>query len=414
MKVVLLTRAIYPLHGHGGLERHTSALKKHLERAGCDVVAVTPPPDIDTVTPRPDVDTMTRRGPAPDAADGSFRFVPYRTIDWPREKGFVVLDRITNYVLWSLRAGRLVAEELAADIVQADGGAGFGYARARRNDPKAPPLVLHPHGMEEFKTTPAKRALYWPLRSAVRYAAKRADCVIAPDASMEPDVREILSVSDDRLKVLPNAIDLENVDSHAGDADLSSLGLDDSQAVLLSVGRLESNKGFVEMADALGRVKTSLPPRWRWVLVGRGPEKETIETAVHDRGIAENVSFVGSVQDDVLFSLYQRADLFVHPTLYEGSSMVTLEAMARSKAIVASRVGGIPDKVEDGVSGWLVPPADVGALAQAVTEALSDRERLTTYGRAARRAVEERFSWASRIGELVALYEKLIATPRIL
>ena len=114
------------------------------------------------------------------------------------------------------------------------------------------------------------------------------------------------------------------------------------------------------------------------------------------------------MSDDELHALYQRCDLFVHPTLYEGSSMVTLEAMAHRKAVVATRVGGIPDKIVDGENGLLVPPADAAALANAIVEALGRGERLAAWGATSRGLVEMRFSWSRRVKELMGLYEEVL------
>jgi hypothetical protein len=83
---------------------------------------------------------------------------------------------------------------------------------------------------------------------------------------------------------------------------------------------------------------------------------------------------------------HELATLFVHPTLYEGSSLVTLEAMAHRRAVVASAAGGIPDKVKPGENGWLVPPGDPSALAAAISGALADETRLARYGTAAARS----------------------------
>jgi glycosyltransferase involved in cell wall biosynthesis len=105
---------------------------------------------------------------------------------------------------------------------------------------------------------------------------------------------------------------------------------------------------------------------------------------------------MGRVTDDELHALYERCDLFVHPTLYEGSSMVTLEAMAHRKAVVATRVGGIPDKIIPGENGLLVPPADIAALSQAIVEALSGGARLASWGAKSRVLVETRLPVPAR------------------
>jgi glycosyltransferase involved in cell wall biosynthesis len=390
MKVALLSRAVFPLHGHGGLERHVGSLKRHLERAGCELRVFTSPPRKVLSEPR----------------DESYVFVPYRTLPWPRQRGFVVADRNTNYLMWSLRAARELLGTFEPDIVQADAGAGFGYAWLSKED--SPPLVLHPHGMEEFKTTPVKRAAYLPLRSATRYAARHAARVIAPDASMVDEVQEHLGVESERIVVVPNAIDLEEIDRQREPVSLGELGIDDTQTVLLSVGRLEDNKGFVDLVNALADVVDEMPPKWRWVLVGDGPARSRIDNAVHARGIGNHTLLAGSVSEAALHALYERADLFVHPTLYEGSSMVTLEAMAHRTPVIATRVGGIPDKVVDGISGLLVTPGDVEALGRSIAAALSERDMLSEWGVEGRRIAEEAFSWTKRTAEILALYESLV------
>jgi glycosyltransferase involved in cell wall biosynthesis len=109
--------------------------------------------------------------------------------------------------------------------------------------------------------------------------------------------------------------------------------------------------------------------------------------------------------DDDLHSLYAVADWFVHPTRYEGSSIVTLEAMAHGLPVLASRAGGLPDKVDDGVTGFLVPPGDAEALGERLreTSALDGR----VLGAAGRALCESRFSWDVVAPQYVALYERL-------
>ncbi len=382
MKIALLSRAVFPLHGYGGLERHVAALEKFLRLEGCDVTLYTTPP----------VD-------AADARRDRTVYVPYRMIPWPRRGGFAILDRDTNYIAWSVRAGRRLLSAERPDIVQADGGAGFGYALLAGE--KSPPLILHPHGMEEFHAPAAKRAAYLPLRSATRFAARRAARVLAPDASMKKDVLSNLGVGESRIALVPNALDLSEVDRKVPPRDL---GLPSKTRVLLSVGRLEANKGFSFLVRALSRV----PKEFFWILVGEGPERGRLEAEIDREGLSAHARLTGRVTDDELHGLYERCDLFLHPTLYEGSSMVTLEAMAHRKAVVATRVGGIPDKIFVGENGLLVPPGDVGALANAIVEALSREDRLVSWGAKGRVLVETGFSWSRRARELVGLYEEVL------
>jgi glycosyltransferase involved in cell wall biosynthesis len=124
------------------------------------------------------------------------------------------------------------------------------------------------------------------------------------------------------------------------------------------------------------------------------------------------VHFVGRVGDELLHALYARADVFVHATRFEGSSLVTLEAMAHARPVVATRAGGIPDKVVDGETGRLVPPGDVAALAEALAGLLAAPERARAMGERGRERVRERFAWPALAERTVALYEELIAAAR--
>jgi glycogen synthase len=158
------------------------------------------------------------------------------------------------------------------------------------------------------------------------------------------------------------------------------------------------------LAEALAR----LPNAWRWIVIGDGPFRGRLERLVGHLGIAPRVSFLGRASDRELHAWYEAATLFVHPTLYEGSSLVTLEAMAHRRAVLASRAGGLPDKVQPGITGWLVEPGDPGALASALGEALLDPERLGAMGYEGRRLVEREFSWPTVTTRLLNVYNEVL------
>jgi glycogen(starch) synthase len=117
----------------------------------------------------------------------------------------------------------------------------------------------------------------------------------------------------------------------------------------------------------------------------------------------------GRATTEDLHGWYEAATLFVHPTLYEGSSIVTLEAMAHRRAVVASRAGGLPDKVIPGVTGWLVPPGNEETLAATIGKALTDAGRLQTMGLAGRALVDKEFSWRAATDRLLSVYGELLA-----
>jgi glycosyltransferase involved in cell wall biosynthesis len=118
----------------------------------------------------------------------------------------------------------------------------------------------------------------------------------------------------------------------------------------------------------------------------------------------------GRVEDEELHGWYEAATLFVHPTLYEGSSLVTLEAMAHARPVIATRAGGLPDKVVPGMNGWLVDPGRAEQLTGALREALTARTMLPQMGLGGRALAEREFAWPVVAGRLVDLYRRLIGS----
>jgi glycosyltransferase involved in cell wall biosynthesis len=114
------------------------------------------------------------------------------------------------------------------------------------------------------------------------------------------------------------------------------------------------------------------------------------------------------VDEPELHAWYEAATLFVHPTRYEGSSLVTLEAMAHRRPVIASRAGGLPDKVRPGLNGWLVEPNDVEGLAAAIAEAVANPARLAEMGARSREIVEREFAWSVLVRQQIALYEDVL------
>ena len=411
LRVAVVARSVAPLHGAGGLERSVFDLVRYLAAHDVRVTLVTRPP----------ADPATQVAQVIDPRVNTV-FVPYRTFPFAGKRGTTVIDRSTAYPLFGMHAGRRalgLVRDGQADIVHGFGASVLGYARKRAEG--GAPLVLNPQGMEEFGATdPArarlKRAAYLPLRRAVVACAAAADRVIATDRSLEPAVRQHLGVPDERIRLIPNALDLPQIDQLAtresGVAVRRRAGIPPGEPVLLSVGRLEANKGFHILASALAALRehgSVLSASWRWVLVGEGPHRARIEHAIDAAGIRKHVLFAGRAGDRELHSWYEAATLFVHPTLYEGSSLVTLEAMAHRRAVVASAAGGIPDKIRPGVNGWIVPPGNIAALAAALSGALGDLERLPSMGMAGRAIVEEEFSWERTGADTLAMYDELLA-----
>jgi glycogen synthase len=397
LRVALLSRSAHPLHPPGGLERAVYHLAKHLQAAGVGTVLLTRP--------------ASEGGPV--SFPGEVLTVPYGP-EGASHGG--VLDRTLRYPRFAARLGDVAADLVRSgrvDLVHAQGLTALGYGRRRALDKALrAPLLMNPQGMEEHKTRGLKRFALTRLRLLSRRAARYADRIIATDEATREEVRHLLGVDASRVVVVPNGIDDDELRAATPQDPLGAVlaafpALREASPLLLSVGRIEGYKGFADTREALRRVEAALPERWAWVVVGEGPDRE----ALAREGGSAHVHFVGRVEDSLLHALYASADLFVHATRFEGSSLVTLEAMAHALPVVATRAGGIPDKVSP-ESGRLVEPGDTPGLGQALLDLCGNAVLRKALGKGGRARVLRDFAWPALAQRTIALYETLLEAGR--
>ena len=361
MRVAYCIRALFPQHGYGGLERAGTELMEHLLASGVDIAL------------------FTRRLPynQPLRATNSTARLTIRTADYghlPLRPNSIPA-RLTNYRSFVETLGRYVSGFARAGLIDAIYAHGLCAWGVRRASEWGVPLVVNPHGLEEFKTPDKlKRLAYVPFRRWIRAGCQAADRVVATDAAMHDEVARLLNIDPRKVVVLPNGIDLMKVRAYSNpqvQADLIERWphLRGGDAVIrgISVGRLEQNKGFEHLLRALSEAKAELGTDWVWMLVGEGSLRPQLERLSGEFGLDQNLFFAGRVNESELHNLYDLSDIFAHPTLFEGSSLVTLEAMAHGLPIIASATGGIPDKVSNEINGFLTTPGDVIALAKHIS-----------------------------------------------
>jgi type III pantothenate kinase len=208
------------------------------------------------------------------------------------------------------------------------------------------------------------------VRPLARPLVGRARLVLCPSQALTADARA-LGARD--VRVVASGVEIPD-----------EVGEPDEPPHVLFVGRLSEEKGIAELVEA-----TRDLPR---VVVGDGPLRGLVPDAV------------GFVAPSGLGAYYARAAVVVCPSRREGYGVAAREAMAHGRPVVATRVGGLVDAVEDGVTGLLVPPRDSAALRGAIERLLADPELRRRLGAAARRAAEERFSWRAATEETLSAY----------
>jgi glycosyltransferase involved in cell wall biosynthesis len=180
---------------------------------------------------------------------------------------------------------------------------------------------------------------------------------------------------------------------------------------LLSVGRLHEVKAFPDLLRACHRLtRDGLVFRCR--IVGDGPSRARLERLRDELGLEDRVEFVGPVGHDELPGYYRESDVFVMASRSEGIPVVLMEAMACGLPVVATDITGIPELVEHGKSGLLVPPGDPDRLARAVAELAASAEKRREYGNAGRRRVRERFDVREGARRLDRLFRERLAEGR--
>jgi glycosyltransferase involved in cell wall biosynthesis len=169
---------------------------------------------------------------------------------------------------------------------------------------------------------------------------------------------------------------------------------------LLTVGRLAPVKGY-EITLQACRLLTARGVDWHLDMIGDGPSRERLQRMAADLGIAGQVTFHGAAGQDEILAHFDRADALVVSSFLEGVPVVLMEAMAKELAVIATRVAGIGELVEDGVSGLLVDASSVEDLAAAMERLANERDRLREYGKAGRQRVLAEFAHPG-VGERMA------------
>ena len=177
-----------------------------------------------------------------------------------------------------------------------------------------------------------------------------------------------------------------------------------------TVGRFVQPKGHAHLLEAMTKVRRHHPDA-RALLVGDGPLRPEMEAKARELDLSETVIFTGIRRDvpEILALL----DIFILPSLWEGLPVALLEAMAAGLPVVATRVGGVPEVVIDGVTGLLVPPRDPEALSAAILTLLQDPDLRHRMGEAGQRRVRNHFSVDQMIQKTEALYERLLAEKEL-
>lgn len=295
-----------------------------------------------------------------------------------------------RYLVHARRVRRLV-RDLQPDIVHALHLTSYGFLAALAG---VHPLVISVWGTDILQA-PRLSPFHWLI---TRYALGRADEVTATGSRLaEATLRHVPRGRS--VTVIPYGVDLQRF--------RPSPRPPRTELTIGSVGRLAPEKGLDYLLQAFARIAAE-EPRARLLLAGDGPERPKLQDLAIRLGIADKVVFPGEVAHEDVPAVLSGIDVFAMPSTWEGFGVAALEAEAMEVPVVASAVHGLPDAVEDGLTGVLVPPRDVPALTAALRRLLGDETLRRRMGRAAREFVARRYSWTTNAAQMDALYRNLL------
>jgi glycogen synthase len=384
MKVTFLTWE-YPPHVYGGAGVHVNHLVGELRKR----VEI-------------EVRTLGNEGATPSSEQSGVhvrRYRPWNALTGSPSTGIETLLRAFSVDL------AFVNDPLSTDIVHTHTWytnlAGF-YAK-NLYDVK---LVATVHSLEpkrpwkEAALGNAYRLSTWAERTCLRHC----DQIIAVSNAQKQDIVECYDVDDRRVEVIPNGVDANAFRRREDHAVLERYGV--RKPYVLFLGRLSRQKGVLEAVAASSR----LPDGVTLVLVTGKADERRLEVELSSRvKNSDRIVWVNKMlTESEAVAFYSGCEVFISPSRYEPFGIINLEAMACSRPVVSTNVGGIKDVVVDGITGVLIEPQNPVMLADAINAVLADGEKAARLGRNGRKRVEQEYSWEKVADSTLTLYQTLL------
>lgn len=258
------------------------------------------------------------------------------------------------------------------------------------------PIVATLHGWTKESL---KIKLYEMLDKVV---IRGMDCIVAVSSSINEKLKRM--GLEKKTFFIPNGVDTERFNSLNCQADLRHFyGLNESDLVIGSVGRLTSEKGFIFLIKAFAKVHSKIS-NLKLLIIGDGPLREILEKEIAKLNLKEKIILAGYRKD--IESFYPLMDIFVLPSLSEGLPLVLLEAMSVGLPVIATRVGGIPYVAGNG-EAILVPPASIEELEKAILFLIKNPFLRKELGKKAKEKVTSQFSLKKCLEEYLKVYKSL-------
>jgi glycosyltransferase involved in cell wall biosynthesis len=323
--------------------------------------------------------------------------------------GQIINIDIQHSGIWpSMKTLRKIILDEKIGIIHSQGARADFYSRLVSKLIAKPPKIVNTIAMlvKGYDVGFLKKTVYSTLD---RFTEKYADKFIVVSNALRDKLINNHSIPQQKVITIYNGIELNEYQTQAFAQSARKIrrefGIENEECIIGAIGRMVWQKGFEYFIQSIPKMISSIP-KAKILLVGDGPLAKDLDSLCLRLGVRDKVIFTGFRSDirEILSSI----DLLVIPSLVEGFPMITLEAMAMAKPVIATNIDGISEQIRDGKTGILVPAKDSDFLARATVSVFNDRETARRIGSAAKKEVEKKYSVEKMVRETEKVYWSLI------
>ncbi len=314
------------------------------------------------------------------------------------------VDMSSRFSLKPIRELRGIIKNEKINLVHSQGARADYFARiAGRIASSVHNVCTVAMPVEGFDVGPLRKMIYRNIDSLTERYVKK---FIVVSDSLKKTLVEKRGIPDGKVVRIYNGIELNHYHPDVGSGKIrEEWGIPQEASLIGAIGRMVWQKGFEFLIRAIPEVAQAVPDA-KFVFVGDGPLRSKLGALSEELGVRDKVIFAGFRND--IKEVLSAIDLLVVPSLLEGFPMITLEAMAMAKPIVAMQIDGITEQITDEENGILVSPKDHSALAEAILRLIQKKDLCNKLGRSARKKVEQEFSVEKMVAETEKVYLALL------
>ncbi|HHY00475.1 MAG TPA: glycosyltransferase family 4 protein, partial [Methanothermobacter sp.] len=247
------------------------------------------------------------------------------------------------------------------------------------------------------------------FKHLLSYSLRNCDRVLPVSNDLKKRIMA-LGVKEDKITILRNAVDINRFTPERKNEIRQNYNIDEEDIVILFVGHLEVFKGLFELIYAFNNVKKE-NKKVKLILIGDGSQKIRSKQEIEKLGLEESVFYAGKIPPSDIHEYYQNSDIFVLPSQTDagGPPVVFIEAMACGLPIIGTNVGGIPEGIENGVNGFIVPTKNENELTKKLKLLVNDKDCRVNFGRKSIEKIQNEFNIDKKINRLLEIYKQYLS-----